>query len=290
MLGTTHGSGRTTVAVLAAVGLARLAPTVALDTSPVPSSPWRRWPLSGGEGLEAIPSDQPVRTSQVRAAAVSGLSGQLQVLTDRRPWTEAPLQLPAAPAAWQGLAQLGGWQVGVTDTDLVLGDDLVASRSADSSRSAQWMLLDAGVPVLCAAATREGLEAAAVSMAAAESRRLPLQRCVLAVTGLAPGSLPRQCRALLTMLAPRVGAVFSVPHCTAWRAHGLRDPSGLSRRFAGAADDLAAAVVGLAERSWGPMRASAAELPNPSPSTEETPDVLTDHAAGGPAAELPPAH
>ncbi|MFC5888740.1 hypothetical protein [Kitasatospora aburaviensis] len=286
VLGATSGGGRTTVALLAAVGLARLAPTVVLDTAPVPSSPWRRWPLVGGEGLASIPHDQPVRTSQVQSAAVAGLDGRLQVLTDRRPWPEAPLPLPAAPAAWQSLARMGGWQVGVADTDLVLCDDLVAGRAMGSSRSAQWLLLDGAAPVLCAAASRDGLEAVAVSVAAAESERLPLQRCVLAVTGLAGGSLPRQCKAVLTMLAPRVGAVVQVPHCPDWRAHGLRDPSGLSRRFTAAADSLAAVLVDLAERSWGPMRASTPELSILS--TEAMRDALTDDHAGGAAAALPP--
>ncbi|MFJ6773073.1 hypothetical protein ACIQOV_19300 [Kitasatospora sp. NPDC091257] len=278
VLGAAAGSGRSTVALLAAAGLARLASTVVLDSASTASSPWRRWPLAGGAGLASVPVDRPLSTGQVRSAASSCLDGRVQVLTDRRPWSEPPLALPSAPSAWPALAGAGGWQVSVVDTALTVADDL--GDAGVHSRTAQWMLLEGAVPVICSPTSREGLEAAAVAIAAAEAASLPLQRCVLVLVGMA-GGMPRQCRAVATMLAPQVGAVVRVPHCPAWRAHALRTDR-LSRRFEAAGTGLADTLITTAERSWGPLRAPAGTA-----ATSEDPshdDLYV--AAGSPADHL----
>ncbi|MFF2548737.1 hypothetical protein ACFVUY_40120 [Kitasatospora sp. NPDC058063] len=280
VLGAAAGSGRSTVALLAAAGLARLASTVVLDSASTASSPWRRWPLAGGAGLVSVPVDRPLDTGQVRSAASSCLDGRVQVLTDRRPWSEPPLALPSAPSAWPALAGAGGWQVSVADTALTVADDL--GDAGVHSRTAQWMLLEGAVPVICAPTSREGLEAAAVAIAAAEAASLPLQRCVLALVGMANG-IPRQCRAVATMLAPRVGTVVRVPHCPAWRSHALRTDR-LSRRFEAAGTGLADTLITTAERSWGPLRAPAGTA-----ATSEDPSHDDLYVAAGNPADRPAA-
>ncbi|MGW2869949.1 hypothetical protein [Kitasatospora sp. NPDC001225] len=275
VLGAAAGCGRSTVALLAAAGLARLAPTVVLDCAPTALSPWRRWPLAGGTGLASVPADRSLHTGQVRAAASSCLDGLVQVLTDRRPWSQPPLALPSAPSAWPALAGMGGWRVSVADTALTVADDL--GDAGVRSRTARWMLLERAVPVICAPTSREGLEAAAVAIAAAESAGLPLQRCVLVLVGVA-GGMPRQCRAVATMLAPRVGAVVRVPHCPAWRAHALRTDR-LSRRFEAAGSQLTDTLITTAERSWGPLRAPAGTAATPEDPSHD--DLYVP--AGGPA-------
>ena len=272
------GSGRSTVSGLLAAGLAALGPAVVLDTASA-VSPWRFW-TSGGSGLESLPPDQPQNAAQVEAAASAlGLGGRgVRVLTDRRLWSAQPLVLPGKPQAWLQLAALGGWPVAVADTGFSVISDLVDARwEGIPPRSAAWWQISPSVPLIVASSSADGLEEAAVALAALADARLDAERCVLVVVDMSGARVPRQVKAALTMLQARVGAVVDLPYDPAIRGQGLRATAELASATWRAVDRLTSAVVQRAEQYFGPLRAPTPPALLPSAPMEVPRDVQPSH-------------
>ncbi|MEV8476181.1 hypothetical protein [Streptomyces sp. NPDC051173] len=249
------GNGRSAVAGLLADAFALQGETVLLDTVPRLASPWPGWIATAGEGLAALPPDRPATRPQARAAAaVAAASGThpWQVMTDHLPWHVAPLALPDAPEAWHQLAALGGWQAVIADTEHRFTQDVMTSRhTGTAGLGARWCSLPCAVPVLCAAATGEGMAALQTAVMAAEAEGLPLARMVVAVVAMSEGRLPAPVKAGATMLQPKVGSIVQVPYDERIRSHGLRDAARLKPRTLAAGRQLAAAVLSSAHTSWG---------------------------------------
>ncbi|MEU2854576.1 hypothetical protein [Streptomyces syringium] len=175
-----------------------------------------------------------------------------QVMTDHLPWHSAPLPLPEAPEAWHQLAALGGWQAVVADTVHAFTQDVMFSRHAGSAGlSARWCSLPCAVPVLCAAATGDGMAALQTAVMAAEADGLPLARIVVALVATGEGRLSAPVKAGATMLQPKVASIVHVPHDERIRSHGLRDLTRLKTRTLAAGRQLAEAVLSSAHASWG---------------------------------------
>ncbi|MBZ4321529.1 hypothetical protein JNW98_19555 [Streptomyces sp. SCA2-4] len=225
-----------------------------LDTVPRLSSPWPAWVTFPGGGLSAVPSDVPLSRRQVRDAAsrCQGPAGEWQVLTDHQDWSCPPLSLPADPAAWYQLAAIGGWQTVVADTGHAVAHDIVTARcEGRPGTTAAWCGLPFAVPVLCAAANGDGVQALQTAVQAATAEGLPLQRTVVAVVSLADGRLPAPVRAAITMLQGRVSAVVTVPWDPQVRVGGLRAFGRLKARTVQAGTELAQAVLDAAKTAWG---------------------------------------
>ncbi|MEU8828904.1 hypothetical protein [Streptomyces sp. NPDC048636] len=175
-----------------------------------------------------------------------------QVLTDGREWHASPLPLPADPAAWYQLAAVGGWQAVLADTAHSVPNDVLSSRY-DGSRGQTrgWYDLPYSVPVLCAAATADGVQALQRTAMTLHAEGIPLQRSVAVLVATADGRSPGAVRAAATVLTSQAGAVLTVPHDPHIRAHGLRNPAKLSQRGQQAAASLAQAVLTVAGKAWG---------------------------------------
>ncbi|MEU1826664.1 hypothetical protein ABZ502_30065 [Streptomyces abikoensis] len=249
------GNGRSAVAGLLADAFALQGETVLLDTVPRLASPWPGWIATAGEGLAALPPDQPATRAQARAAAAAAAASgthRWQVMTDHLPWHVAPLVLPDAPEAWHQLAALGGWQAVIADTGHRFTQDVMTSRHTGTAGiGARWCSLPCAVPVLCAAATGEGMAALQTAVMAAEAEGLPLARVVVAVVAMSEGRLPAPVRAGATMLQPKVGSIVHVPYDERIRSHGLRDAARLKPRTLTSGRQLAEAVLSSARTSWG---------------------------------------
>ncbi|MEU2462154.1 hypothetical protein ABZ604_31815 [Streptomyces sp. NPDC012473] len=196
VMGSTGGSGRSTVADLLAERMAAAgAATVVLDTAPRLSSPWPSWTVGQqAGGLAALPPDRPLTRSRVRhAAAVRSDGGgpDRHVLTDGRDWHSPPLVLPDDPAAWLQLAAIGGWQCVVADTPHPVAHDVLESRCAGRiGRTRAWYELPYAVPVLCASATAGGVQALQQAVMALHADGMPLRRTVVALVAQTDGRLP----------------------------------------------------------------------------------------------------
>ncbi|WP_108989890.1 hypothetical protein [Streptomyces coelicoflavus] len=273
VMAATGGSGRTTVARLLGAGLASSGSTVVLDLGPRLSSPW---PALLDEqktgGLAALPPDQPLTRSAVQQACVvqhgravggSNAGGATwHLLSDGQEWHTRPLNLPEDPAAWYQLAAIGGWQAVVADTVHPLAHDLLAARCAGKiGRTRGWYDLPFAVPVLCAAATAQGMRCLQQAVMVLHAEGLPLRRTVVALVATGDGRLPVAVRAGATMLASRTAAVVQVPHDPHVHAHSLAATRLRScTRQAGA--QLAGAVLTAAHTAWGRPLPGA---PHPAP-------------------------
>ncbi|MEV0982408.1 hypothetical protein [Streptomyces sp. NPDC049915] len=262
------GSGRTTAASLLAAGLTASGPAVLLDLAPRLSSPWpARLAEQGAGGLAALPPDQTLTRSAVQQAC--GVSVTLdgatwQVLSDGRDWHAPPLVLPEPPAAWYQLAAIGGWQAVVADTVHPLAHDLLAARCAgELGHTRGWYELPYAVPVLCAAATADGIQALQQAVTALHAEGLPLNRTVVVLVAAGDGRPPAAVRAGATMLSARTAGVVHLPYDPHIRAHGLHT-ARLRSRTRQAAAQLTGAVLAAAHTAWGrPLP----EAPQPAPIT-----------------------
>ncbi|MFE2151328.1 hypothetical protein ACFXJO_01310 [Streptomyces lavendulae] len=253
VLAPTGGAGRSTVACLLAAELAAAGETVLLDTAPRLASPWPGWTTAAGGGLSALPPAEPATCEAVRAACsgMGGPAGGWDVLTDSREWNAPPLDLPLDPAAWYQLAALGGWQAVVADTPHPVTHDLLAARCAGlPGQTRAWFALPYSVPVLCAAASAEGVQALQQAVMAMSAENLPLHRAVAVLVATGDGRLPSVVRAAATMLSARTAGVVHLPHDADLRATGLRT-GRVHARTRQAAARVAAAVLGAAHESWG---------------------------------------
>ncbi|MCG0066003.1 hypothetical protein L0F81_22345 [Streptomyces tricolor] len=260
------GNGRSTTASLLASGLASSGSTVVLDLSPRLSSPWpARLAEQGADGLAALPPDQPLTRTAVQqaCATATGTNGsQWHVLSDGREWHAQPLTLPGPPAAWYQLAAIGGWQVVVADTVHPLGHDLLAARcSGEPGLTRGWYGLPYAVPVVCAAATADGVQALQQAVMALHAEGMPLQRTVVVLVGTSDGRPPAPVRAGATMLSARTAAVVQLPYDPNVRAHGLM-AARLRTRTRQAAAYLTRAVLAAAHAAWGEPLPGA---PQPAP-------------------------
>ncbi|MFE9393576.1 hypothetical protein [Streptomyces sp. NPDC006784] len=252
----TGGSGRSTVSFLLAHGLAAAGSTVVLDTAARLASPWPIWTKNQrAEGLVALPPDRPLSASYVRSCAADmpgPEQADWQVLTDGREWHASPLSLPADPAAWYQLAAMGGWQAVLADTAHSVPHDILSSRYEGSrGQTRGWYDLPYSVPVLCAAATADGVQALQRTAMTLHAEGMPLQRSVAVLVATADGRPPGAVRAAVTMLTSQAGAVLTVQHDPQIRAHGLRNPAKLSQRGQQMAVLLAGAVLSVAGKTWG---------------------------------------
>ncbi|MFF4647491.1 hypothetical protein [Streptomyces sp. NPDC001389] len=174
-----------------------------------------------------------------------------QALTDGREWSAPPLDLPADPAAWYQLAAIGGWQAVVADTAYPLGHDLLTARCGNiPGLTRTWAELPYAVPVLCTAATADGVQALQQSVMVMAAEGLPLHRMVAVLVGTGEGRPPSVVRAAATMLSGRVSAVVHLPYDAGVRANGLRSSRVHSRTLQAAAQ-AASAVLAAAHESWG---------------------------------------
>lgn len=260
------GSGRSVTAALAADAFAVRGTAVVLDTVPRLASPWAGWSAASGVGLASIPPDQPLYARQAHeAAGVGPASGPhpWHVVTDYRRWDAPPLSLPEDPEAWHQLAAIGGWQAVVVDTGHDLAYDVVSSRhSGRSGISARWCSLPYAVPVLCAAATGEGVAALQTAVMAAEADGLPLQRTIIVLAATGEGRWPASVKAALTMLEPKVGALLRLEYDPRIRAQGVRDLARLKPRTRAVGRDLVQAALSLAHTTWGePLPPAAVPAP-----------------------------
>jgi hypothetical protein len=256
VMAATGGSGRSTVSFLLAYGLAAAGSTVVVDTAARLASPWPAWTQGQqAEGLVALPPDHPLSASHVRGCAANMPGpGQAnwQVLTDGREWHASPLSLPADPAAWYQLAAVGGWQVVLADTSHSVPHDILSSRYESSrGQTRGWYDLPYSVPVLCAAATADGVQALQRTAMTLHAEGMSLQRSVAVLVATADGRPPGAVRAAAAMLTSQAGAVLTVPHDPQIRAHGLRSPAKFSQRAQQTAMLLARAALTVAGKAWG---------------------------------------
>ncbi|MEV0780526.1 hypothetical protein [Streptomyces sp. NPDC050428] len=279
VMAATGGSGRSAVASLLANALADSGTTVVLDTGPRMSSPWPVWSAGlGSDGLSALPPDRPLSRGRVhRAAAVRPSTvgrRPWQVLTDSREWHAPPLGLPSAPAAWYQLGAVGGWQSVIADTHHPVSHDILTARcTGRAGHTSGWCGLPYAVPVLCAAATSDGVQALQQSVMALHSEGLPLERTVVVLVATADSRTPAVVRAARTMLAPRTAAMVGLPHDPHIRAHGLKSLAPLHSRTHQAGARLAAAVLTAAYAAWGdplPQAPRPAPLPAAAPALRGT--------------------
>ncbi|MCB5181949.1 hypothetical protein [Streptomyces antimicrobicus] len=264
LMAATGGTGRSTLACLLAAELAAAGGTVVMDLGARPVSPWPRW-APGGAGLAAVPADRPHARAAIRAAAAR--RGPVDVLTDAREWHAPPLRLPAEPAAWYQLGAAGGWQLLVADTAHPVAHDVLAGyRTGGRGLTRAWCELPFAVPVLCAAATAEGVRTLQRAVTAMGAAGLPLRRTVAVLVAVDSGRGPAAVRAAAEELADRLYDVQELPHDPAIRAHGLAGgarPRGRTRR---AAARIAEAVLEAARTTWGedlPPAPVPAPLPAP---------------------------
>ncbi|WP_308344687.1 hypothetical protein [Streptomyces sp. ISL-94] len=250
------GSARSTVAHLLADELAPAAETVVLDLAPRLASPWPAW-SGGGQrgGLASLPPDLPLSRARIRSAAAvrRAPQGHWSVLTDGREWSAVPLALPSQPAAWYQLAAAGGWQAVVADTAHPVAHDLLAARCSNApSLTGAWCELPFAVPVLCAQATADGIQALQQAVMVLHAEGLPLHRTVVVLVAGSDGRAPAVARAAATMLSARTAAVVHLPHDADIRAHGLQaQPARIRTRTRHAARELATAVLASADASFG---------------------------------------
>jgi hypothetical protein len=255
VMAATGGSGRTTAASLLAAGLAVSGSTVVLDLAPRLSSAWpARVAAQGVAGLAALPPDQPLTRSAVQRACASnvGVTGaRWHVLSDGREWHTPPLALPDPPAAWYQLAAIGGWQAVIADTVHPLSHDILAARcTGELGQTRGWYELPYAVPLLCAAATADGMQALQQAVMALHAEGLPLNRTVAVLVATGDGRPPAPVRAGATMLSARTAAVVHLPYDPHIRAHGLT-AARLRTRTRQAADQLTRTVLAAAHTSWG---------------------------------------
>ncbi|RSS66689.1 hypothetical protein [Streptomyces sp. WAC06614] len=250
VMAATGGTGRSTLAWLLAVELSGAGTTVVMDLGARPVSPWPLW-APGGAGLAAVPADRPHSRAAIRAAAAR--RDAVDVLTDVREWHAPPLHLPADPAAWYQLGSAGGWQVLVADTVHPVAHDVLAAgyRAGGRGLTRSWCELPFAVPVLCAAATAEGVRTLQRAVTAMGAAGLPLRRTVAVLVAPDAGRGPAVVRAAAAELADRLYDVQELPHDPAIRGHGLAGgtrPRGRTRR---AAARIAEAVLEAARSTWG---------------------------------------
>ncbi|GLV87887.1 hypothetical protein Slala03_75760 [Streptomyces lavendulae subsp. lavendulae] len=249
VLAPTGGAGRSTLACLLAAELAAVGETVVLDTAPRLASPWPGWVTAPGGGLAVLPPTEPASAERVRSACAP--MGGWDVLTDCREWNAPPLDLPVEPAAWYQLAAIGGWQAAVVDTPHPITHDLLAARCAGTEgRTRGWLALPYAVPVLCAAASADGVQALQQAVMAMSAENVPLHRAVAVFVATGEGRLPSVVRAAATMLSGRMAEVVHLPYDAHLRASGLRTGRVHSRTRQAAAR-IASAVLAAAHDSWG---------------------------------------
>lgn len=206
----------------------------------------------GGRPGRAAPS-APLSRETVRASCMPlrGPVADFEVLTDGREWSAPPLDLPSDPAAWYQLAAIGGWRTAVVDTAYPITHDLLTARCADvPGLTRTWTALPYAVPVLCAAATAEGVQSVQQAVMVMSAEGLPLHRAVAVLVATGDGRLPAVVRAAATMLSGRTAAVVHLPYDAGVRASGLRSGRVHSRTRQAAAQ-VAAAVLAAAHQSWG---------------------------------------
>ncbi|MFI8952172.1 hypothetical protein ACIGO6_37505 [Streptomyces sp. NPDC053750] len=281
VMAATGGSGRTTVAGLLGAGLASSGSTVVLDLAPRLSSPWPAL-LAGQKagGLASLPPDRPLTRSAVQQACVvqraHGVGADVggaawHLLSDGQDWHAQPLTLPENPAAWYQLAAVGGWQAVVADTTHPLAHDLLTARcTGRSGRTRGWYDLPFAVPVLCAAATAQGVRSLQQAVMVLHAEGLPLGRTVVALVATGDGRPPAAVRAGAAMLTSRAAAVVQVPHDPHVRAHSLA-AARLRSRTLQAGARLTGAVLAAAHAAWGrplpdaPRPAPVVPAPRPAP-------------------------
>ncbi|WP_328928175.1 hypothetical protein OG429_28995 [Streptomyces sp. NBC_00190] len=254
VLAPSGGAGRSTLSCLLAGALAGTGETVVLDTAARLTSPWPAWTSDRvGGGLAALPPSAPLSRETVRASCMPlrGPVADFEVLTDGREWSAPPLDLPSDPAAWYQLAAIGGWRTAVVDTAYPITHDLLTARCADvPGLTRTWTALPYAVPVLCAAATAEGVQSVQQAVMVMSAEGLPLHRAVAVLVATGDGRLPAVVRAAATMLSGRTAAVVHLPYDAGVRASGLRSGRVHSRTRQAAAQ-VAAAVLAAAHQSWG---------------------------------------
>lgn len=255
VMAATGGSGRSTVAGLLGAGLAASGSTVVLDLAPRLTSPWpARLAEQKAGGLAELPPDRPLTRSAVQQACAvdTGVDGSSwHLLSDGREWHTRPLALPEEPATWYQLAAIGGWQAVVADTAHPIAHDLLTARCAGSTGHTRgWYDVPYAVPVLCAAATAQGVRALQQAVMVLHAEGLPLRRTVVALVATGEGRAPVAVRAGATMLAPRTAAVVEVPYDPHIRAHSLT-AARLRSRTLQAAARLTGAVLTAAHTAWG---------------------------------------
>lgn len=261
------GQGRSTVAALLAAEFARATSTsIIFDTVPRALSPWHGWVSRQGGGLESIPPDRPLTAQQTLDAASTCTAGDTswQVLTSHQPWGSAPLRLPDEPAAWNQLANIGGWATVTVDTGYSVLEDLDYARFTGApSRTAGWMT--ARSVVLCVDQSAQSVERAQAVIDLAESDSLPVNRIILVVTARSARGEPRAASAGLTMLAPRVHAIVRMPYDQAINAFGIKkyDRVGNRTRATGRQICEHAITLALGGRSTSATPKSAADLSLP---------------------------
>jgi hypothetical protein len=309
VMAATGGSGRTTVARLLGAGLASSGSTVVLDLAPRLSSPWPAL-LAGQQtgGLAALPPDRPLTRSAVQRACVVQRTRILgadadadadgaawHLLSDAQEWHTPPLELPENPAAWYQLAAIGGWQAVVADTVHPLAHDLLAARCAGrTGRTRGWYDLPFAVPVLCAAATAQGMRSLQQAVMVLHAEGLPLQRTVVALVATGDGRPPVAVRAGAAMLTSRTAAVVQVPHDPHIRAHSLA-AARLRSRTLQAGARLAGAVLAAAHAAWGhplpdaPHPAPLTSVPRPAPAIPAPTGASLSTAGSGTSAPATPA-
>ncbi|MFJ9675813.1 hypothetical protein ACIRP5_34100 [Streptomyces sp. NPDC101221] len=166
----------------------------------------------------------------------------------------------------------------VADTVHPLAHDLLAARCAGKTRRTRgWYELPFSVPVLCAAATAQGMRSLQQAVMVLHAEGLPLRRTVVALVATRAGRPPVAVRAGAAMLTSRTAAVVQVPHDPHVHAHSL-GAARLHSRTLQAGDRLAGAVLDAAHAAWGRPLPDA---PHPAPIT---PAPRPASALPGPAA------
>ncbi|CAM5646584.1 hypothetical protein STENM327S_06136 [Streptomyces tendae] len=204
------------------------------------------------------------------------------------------MELPENPAAWYQLAAIGGWQAVVADTVHPLAHDLLAARCAgETGRTRGWYDLPFAIPVLCAAATAQGMRSLQQAVMVLHAEGLPLRRTVVALVATGDGRPPVAVRAGAAMLTSRTAAVVQVPHDPHVHAHSLA-AARLRPRTLQAGARLAGAVLAAAHAAWGgplpdaPQPAPVTPAPRPTPAIPVRAAVPFATEGSGPLHSTPP--
>ena len=286
------GTGRSTVAGLIAQVLAATTRTVVVDPAPRAASPWGRWigvdaapPGHGGlPGLVARPDasaclravvSRPVPLSRrgrkdLRDRDPSGSGGPAyDLLTDTRPLTAPPVQVPEEPRWYADLMESGGWFAGIVDTGTPVPAAHIRSRHAGwpSTLDLWWRRTDA-VPVILAPTSADGLAALRQLLALLEYDGLAPARAVVGLVDLSGPDTPRRLRREIGDVTAREGTTVRFPYDDAIRSRGLGELDEVSDGVLDAARAIARAVAD-AVRAQAP---EDADPPAGPPGGEPEPD------------------
>jgi hypothetical protein len=251
------GAGRSTVAGLLAQVLAPTTRTLVVDPAPPSSSPWPGWlglepggrsrpglPAVLGDGHGAAPTSvigRPVplgggghgrrggRDDPVQAGPGGPGGPGYDVLTDCRPLTAPPVEVPEDPRWYADVLEAGSWFAGVLDLGVPVPAAHVRARHAGRASVLDlWWRRSDTVPVVVVPSSGDGIRATRRLLGLLKRDGLSPARVVLAVVDVAGPDLSRRVRKEIAGLGEPGGAeptaapaVVPVPYDPAVRAHGL---------------------------------------------------------------------